>query len=96
MLQYTAAESVILFGNLEDVNSAHQTLLDVMELRDEAITVWAMAPTEAHVAVFHVMWQSNATTWDGEPHTPSYQTPPSEETPCHLHAQLGDLNHSEL
>ena len=55
-----------------------------------------MAPTEAHVAAFTAMWHSNPTAGDGEPHTPPYQTPPSEETPCCLHAQLGDLNDSEL
>ena len=34
VLWYSAAESVILFGNLEDVNCTHCTLLDVMELQD--------------------------------------------------------------
>ena len=67
-----------------------------MELCNEAITVRTMALTEAHVATFTTMWHSNPTTGDGEPHTPPYQTPPSEETPCRLHAQLGDLNDSEL
>ena len=96
VLQYTAVELVILFGNLEDVNHAHHTLLDVMELHNEAITIQTMALTEAHIATFTTMWQSNPTTRDGEPHTPPYQTPPSEETLHRLHAQLGDLNDSEL
>ena len=95
VLQYTAAELVVIFGSLEDVNCAHHTLPDVMELCNAAVMVWAMAPTEAHVAMFHIMWQLNPTAGDGEPHTPPYQTPPSEETPCHLHAQLGDLNDSD-
>ena len=89
-------ELVILFGNLEDVNHAHHTLPDMTELCDAAITVWTMAPTEAHVAMFHAMWHSNPTAGDGEPHTPPYQTPPSEETPHHIHVQLEDLNDSEL
>ena len=55
-----------------------------------------MAPTKAQVAAFHAMWHSNPTAGDGEPHTPPYQTPPSEETPHHIHAQLGDLNDSVL
>ena len=96
VLWYSTVESVILFRSLKDVNHAHCTLPDVTELHNEAITVWTMAPTEAHVATFTAMWQSNPTTRDGEPHTSPYQTPPSEETPCHLHAQLGDLNDSEL
>ena len=89
-------ESVILVANLKDVNCIHHNLLDMTELHDEAITVWTMALAEAHIATFTTMWCSNPTTGDGEPHTPPSQTPPSEETPCHLHAQLGDLNDSEL
>ena len=96
VLQYSVVESVVLFGNLKDVNHTHRTLPDMMELHDEAIMVWTMAPTQAHVAAFHAMWHSNPTTGEGEPHTPPYQTPPSEETPCHIHAQLGDLNNSEV
>ena len=96
VLWYSAVESVILFGNLEDVNHAHRTLPDVMELCNKAVTVWTMASTEAHVAAFTTMWHSNLTTGDGEPHTSPYQTPPSEETLHCLHAQLGDLNDSEL
>ena len=96
VLQYSTAESVVLFRSLKDVNCAHCTLPDVTELHDEAIMVQTMAPTEAHVAAFTAMWHSNPTAGDGEPHTPPYQTPPSEEIPCHLHAQLGDLNDSEL
>ena len=43
------------------------TLPDVMELRDEAITVQTMTPMKAHVAAFTAMWHSNPTTGDGEP-----------------------------
>ena len=96
VLWYLAVESVVLFRNLEDVNCTHHTLPDMVELQDEAITVWTMALTEAHVTAFNMMWHSNPTTGDGELHTPPQQTPPSEETLHHLHAQLGDLNDSEL
>ena len=96
VLRYSTAELVILFGSLKDVNCVYCTLLDVMELRDEAIMVWTMALMEAHVAAFTAMWHSNPTTGDGEPCTPPHQSPPCEEIPCHLHAQLGDLNDSEL
>ena len=96
VLQYSAAELVILFGNLEHVNHAHCTLLDMMELCNEAITVQTVAPTEARVAAFTAMWHLHPTSGDGELHTPPQQMPPSEETLCHLHAQLGDLNDSEL
>ena len=97
VLQYSAVESVVLFGNPKDVNCAHHTLLDMSRImHNEAITVQTMALTEAQVATFNAMWHSNPTTGDGEPHTPPQQTPPSEETLCHLHAQLGDLNDSQL
>ena len=96
MLQYSAADLVVLFANLKDVHRAYRTLLDVTELYDEAVTVWTMALAEAHIAAFTAIWHSNPTAGDREPHTPPYQTPPSEETLHHLHAQLGDLNDSEL
>ena len=94
VLRYSTAESVILFGNIKNMNCAHHTLPDMMELHNEAVMAQTMAPTEAKVATFHAMW--HPTAGDGEPHTPPYQTPPSEETPCHIHAQLGDLNDSEF
>ena len=96
VLQYSAVESVILFGNVAGVNRAHRTLPDVTEFQDEAVTVWTMAPAEAQVTMFQAMWHSNPTAGDGEPHTPPYRTPPNEEIPCRIHAQLGDLNDSEL
>ena len=72
VLQYSAVDSAVLFANLKDVHRAHCTLLDVTELHDEAITVWTMAPAEAHIATFTTMWHSNPTTGDGEPHTHPY------------------------
>ena len=96
VLQYSMAESVVLFRNVADVNRTHRILPDVMEFRDEAITIWTMAPAEAQVTMFQSMWHLNPTAGDGEPHTSPYQTPPNEETPHRIHAQLGDLNDSEL
>ena len=96
VLQYSMAESVILFGNVTDVNCAHRILPDMTEFQDEAITVWTMAPAEVQVTAFQAMWCLNPPTGDGELHTPPYRTPPNEETPRCIHAQLGDLNDSEL
>ena len=96
VLWYSVGESVILFGNVTDVNRTHHLLPDVTEFRDEAITVRTMAPAEVQVTTFQVMWHSNPPAGEGELHTPPYQTPPNEETPHHIHAQLGDLNDSEL
>ena len=96
VLWYSAAESVILFGNVADVNHTHCILLDVMEFRDEAITVQTMAPAEVQVTAFQAMWHLNPPTGKGDLHTPPYQTPSNEETLHHIHAQLGDLNDSEL
>ena len=63
---FLVAESVILFGTTEDLNQANHTLLDVMELHDEAITVWTMAPLETHVATFTSVWHSKPITGEGE------------------------------
>ena len=89
-------ELVLLCQNLKDVNHMHHILPDVMELHDKAITVRTMALAEVHVTAFMEMWNSNTTIGDGEPRTPPYQTPPSEEMPCSLHAQLGELNDNDL
>ena len=72
VLQYSTAELVVLFGNVADVNCAHHVLLDMMEFQDEAITVWTMAPVEAQVTAFQVMWHLNPTAGDGELHTSPY------------------------
>ena len=96
VLWYSMMESVILYQSVKDVNHIHRILPDVMEFCNEAITIWTMAPTEVQVTAFHSIWHSNPTTRDGELHTPPYQTPPNEETPHRIHAQLGDLNNSEL
>ena len=45
-------ESIVLFGTADDLTCASQSLADVTELHNEAITVQTMAPLEAHVATF--------------------------------------------
>ena len=96
MLQYSAMELVVLYQSVKDVNCTHRVLPDMMEFHNEAIMVWTMAPVTVQVATFQSMWCSNPPTGEGELHTLPYQTPPNEETPCCIHAQLGDLNDSEL
>ena len=96
VLWYSTVDSVILFSNVTDVNRTQHVLPDVMEFRDEAIDIQTMAPMEVQVTVFQGMWHSNPAAGAGELHTPPYRTPPNEETPCHIHAQLGDLNDHEL
>ena len=63
---------------------------------DEAVATQTMAPMQAHVTAFIEMWCSNPAAREGELHTPPYRTPPNEETPRRIHAQLGDLNDNEL
>ena len=96
VLQYYAADSVVFFNNVTDVNRTQHALPDMMEFRDEAITIQTMAPTEVQVTAFQTMWHSNPMAGTGESHTPPYQTPPNEETPRRIYAQLGDLNDHEL
>ena len=96
VLQYLAEESVVLFSTMEDLNQVSCNLMNMMVLCDEAITVQTMAPLKVHVATFTSVWHSKPTTGEGELHTPPQQTPPSEGTLHHLHAELGDLNDNEL
>ena len=89
-------ESVVFHQNIEDLNRTLHTLLDMMEFCDEAVTVWTMAPAEAHLTAFSEMWHSNPTTEDGGPCNPPQQSLLCKETLRRLHAQLGDLDDSEL
>ena len=96
VLLYSMADSVVFFNNITDVNRTQQVLLDVPEFCNEAVTTQTMAPMQAHITAFIEMWHSNPATREVELHTPPYQTPPNEETPCCIHVQLGDLNDHEL
>ena len=96
VLRFSAVDSVVFFTSIADVNRTQQALPDVTEFRDEAVAIRTMAPTEAQVTAFQTMWHSNTVTGIGESRTPPYHTPPNEETPCRIHAQLGDLNDNEL
>ena len=72
VLQYSMAESVILFGNVTNVNCTHHILPDMTEFRDKTITVWTMAPIEVQVTTFQAMWHSNPPAGEGGLHTPPY------------------------
>ena len=96
VLHYLAMESIILYSTTEDLKHASHGLVDVMELQNDAIMVATLAPMEAHIASFTMVWHLKPTIGDGEPHTPPQQTPPSGGTLHHLQAELGDLNEHEL
>ena len=96
VLRYSAMESVVFLQNIKHLNHILCTLPDMTEFHDEAITVWTVAPAEAHITAFIKMWHLNPTTSDGGPCTPPQQSPLCKGTPHHLHAQLGDLDDSEL
>ena len=69
--------------------------------RCDGIAKWChhiatLAPMEAHMATCTMVWHSKPTTGDGEPQTPPQQSPPSRGTPCHLQAELGDLDDHKL
>ena len=96
VLWYSVADLVVFLSSATDVNHTQHALLDVTEFGDEAIAIRTMAPMEVQITVFQAMWHLNPTAGTGEAHTPPYRTPPNKETPCHIHAQLGDLNDDEL
>ena len=51
VLCYSAAESIVLFLTTDDLKCASHDIARETELHDEAITVKAMAPTEAFKGV---------------------------------------------
>ena len=58
--------------------------------------VMTLAPMEAHMATFTMVWHSKPTTGDGELHTPPKQSPPSGGSLHHVQVELGHLNDHEL
>ena len=64
VLCYSAMESIVLFSTTEDLNHASHGLVDMTELRDDAIMVATLAPTEAHIASFTMVWHSKPTLGD--------------------------------
>ena len=96
VLHYSTMELVVLFHLTDELQCTTHRIVKVMELQDEAITVKAMAPSEAHTKAYLVTLYLNPSNGEGELHTPPQQTPPSRGMPCHLQAEIGDLADHEL
>ena len=77
VLCYSAMESVVLFHSTDELQHTTHGIVKVMELWGEAITVKAMAPSEAHIKAYIATSHVNPSNGEGEPHTPPQQTPPS-------------------
>ena len=96
VLHYSAMESVVLLCSTEELQCTTHGIVKMMELQDEAITVRAMAPPEAHVMAYLATLHLNPSNGERELHTPPQQTPPSGGTLHCLQAELGDLSNHEL
>ena len=96
VLHYSATETVVLFHLTDKLQHATHRIMKAMELQGEAITVKAMAPSEAHTKAYLVTLCLNPSNGEGELHTPPEQTPPSRGILHHLQAELGDLADHEL
>ena len=96
VLCYSTTELVVLFHSTDELQCTTCRIMKAMELRGEAITVMAMAPSEAHTKVYLVTLCLNPSNGEGEPHAPPEQTPPSRGMLHHLQAELGDLGDHEL
>ena len=55
-----------------------------------------MAPTEAHMSAYTMVWCAKPSKGGGRPDTPPQQTPTGGETLHCLHVELGDLENHEL
>ena len=96
VLHYSAMESVVLFHSTDDLHCATCRIVKATELGGEAITVKAMAPSEAHTKAYLVTLHLNPSNGMGEPYTPPQQTPPSRGMLHHLQMELGDIANHEL
>ena len=96
VLRYSAVDSVVFLSSAADVSHTQHALLEVTAFGDESVAIWTVAPMEVQITAFQAMWHSNPAAGTRELHTAPYHTPPNEETPRRIHAQLGDLNDQEL
>ena len=96
VLHYSTMESVVLFHLTDELQCTTHRIVKAIELQGEAITVKAMAPSEAHTKAYLATLHLNPSNGEGEPHTPPQQTPPSSGKPHCLQAELGDLANHKL
>ena len=96
VLHYSATELVVLFHLTDELQHVTHGIVKATELQGEAITVKAMAPSEAHIKAYLMTIHLNPSNGDGELHTPPEQTLPSRGTPCCLQVELGDLADHKL
>ena len=96
VLHYSTMELVVLFHSLDELQCTTHRIVKTTEFQGEAITVRAMAPSEAHVTAYIETLHTNPSNGERELHTPPQQTPPSGGTLLHLQAELGDLANHEL
>ena len=86
VLHYSATELVVLFHLTHKLQHATHRIVKAMELQGEAITVKAMAPSEAHTNVYLATLHLNPSNGEGELHTPPQQTP--QAGGCHVMLKL--------
>ena len=96
VLHYSTMESVVLFCSMDELQHATCGIVKMTELQGEAITVRAMAPSEAHVTVYLAMSHSNPSNGEREPAYTSPTNSPSGGTLHHLQVELGDLADHKL
>ena len=76
VLHYSPAESVMLFLTADDLKHASCDITRETKLHDEAIMVKAMAPTEAHISAYTMVWHAKPSKggWKAT-HTSSANSP---------------------
>ena len=103
VLHYSTMELVALFHSTEAMQHTTCGAVKVTELWEEAIAVWAVAPSENYVKVYIIAvggasskLQSPPSEEEGGPHSPHDNPHPSGEMPHHLQVELGNLANHEL
>ena len=96
VLHYSTTELVVLFQSTDQLQCATHRIMKATDLQGDAITVRAMAPSEAHIKAYHLMLHVNTANGEGELPTSPEQTSSSKGMLCHLQAELGNLADHEL
>ena len=74
VLCYSTTELVVLFCSTDGLQCTTCGIVKATELRGEAITVKAIAPSEAHTKAYLATLHLNPSNGEGEPHTPRRMT----------------------
>ena len=103
VLWYSAMESVALFHMAEEMQWASCSAIKAIDLRDEPVVIWVMAPLEHNIEVYiAIAGGDHSKPWslpseeEGDPNSPTGNLYLGGTTPHYLQVELGNLLDEKL